>query len=115
MPDRNGEDSMARETKVDGAVSEHAREQTRDLTGFDYNATAELFLGRTRATKSRPKYKRFDTAAEAVRFVIEELPATVLPGAYMLIDEVRFSVEEIRHLYESAGYPLSRALTSTED
>jgi hypothetical protein len=102
---------MARETKVDDAVGE----QTRDLTGFDYNAAAELFLGRTRATKSRPKYKRFDTAAEAIRFVVEELPATVLPGAYVLVDETRFGVEEIRHLYESAGYPLSRALTNTED
>jgi hypothetical protein len=34
----------------------------------------------------------------------------VLPGTYLLIDEARFSVEEIRHLYESAAYPLSRAL-----
>ena len=106
---------MAHETKAEGALGEHAREQTRDLTGFDYNAAAELFLGRTRATKSRPKYTRFDTAAEAVRFVVENLPATVLPGAYLLVEETRFSVDEIRSLYESAGYPLSRALTNTED
>ena len=106
---------MARETKVDDPVGERAREQTRDLTGFDYNAAAELFLGRTRATKSRPKYRRFDTAAEAVRFVVENLPATVLPGAYLLVEEARFGAEEIRHLYESAGYPLSRPLTNMED
>ncbi len=99
---------MARETKVDGPVGKHAREQMRDRTGFDYSASAELFLARSRATKKRPKYKRFDTAAEAVRFVVEDLPATVLPGAYLLVEETRFGVEEIRYLYESAGYPLSR-------
>jgi hypothetical protein len=99
---------MTHETKVDDHAGKHAREQTRDLTGFDYKASAELFLGRSRATKSRPKYKRFDTAAEAVRFVVEDLPPTVLAGAYLLVEEVRFGVEEIRYLYESAGYPLSR-------
>ena len=101
---------MTHETKVDDSAGKQVREQTRDLTGFDYNASAELFLGRSRATKSRPKYTRFDTAAEAVRFVVEELPAAVLPGTYLLIEEARFGVEEIRHLYESAGYPLSRGL-----
>ncbi len=105
---------MARERKVDDPVGEHAREQTRDLSGFDYNAAAELFLSRSRANTSRPKYKRFDTAAEAVRFVIEDLPATVLPGAYLLVEEARFGVEEIRNLYQSAGYPLSRALRNAD-
>ena len=99
---------MTHETKVDDSAGRHAREQTRDLTGFDYNASAELFLGRSRATKSRPKYTRFDTAAEAVRSVVEDLPATVLAGAYLLVEETRFGVDEIRYLYESAGYPLTR-------
>jgi hypothetical protein len=101
---------MAHETKTDEMVAEPSGKPTRDLTGFDYNASAELFLSRSRAAKSRPKYKRFDTAAEAVRFVIEELPAAVLPGTYLLVEEARFSVEDIRHLYDSAGFPLSRAL-----
>ena len=101
---------MTGETKVDDAVAEQARKPTRDLTGFDYKAPAELFLARSRAAKSRRKYTRFDTAAEAVRFVVEELPAAVLPGTYLLVDEERFGVDEIRHLYDSAGYPLSRAL-----
>jgi hypothetical protein len=113
--DASREDQMTHETKANDAVGEHARAQPRDLTGFDYNAAAELFLGRTRASRSRPKYKRFDTAAEAVRFVVESLPVTVLPGAYMLVDEARFGAEEIRSLYESADYPLSRALTTAED
>ena len=108
-----GRETMARETKTDDAVAEQPRKPMRDLTGFDYAASAELFLARSRAAKSRPKYKRFDTAAEAVRFVVEELPAAVLPGAYLLVEEVRFGVEEVRHLYDSAGYPLARALETS--
>ena len=99
---------MTHETKTDAAPTDHTRPPARDLTGFDYNASAELFFGRSRARKSRPKYRRFDTAAEAVRFVIEELPAAILPGTYMLVEEARFGVEEVRSLYDSAGYPLSR-------
>jgi len=98
---------MTGETKLDDPVGDHLSEQAR---GFDYGASAELFMSRSRAAKRRPKYKRFDTAAEAVRFVVEELPAAVLPGTYLLIAETRFEVEEIRHLYQSAGYPLPRVV-----
>jgi len=101
---------MPRETTVDDPADDRLREQTRDPNGFDYRASAELFMNRTRTAKRRPKYKRFDTAAVAVRFVVEDLPAAVLPGAYLLVAETRFGVEEIRSLYESAGYPLPRAV-----
>ena len=100
---------MVRETKGDRAV-EHTREPTRDLSRFDYGDPAELFLSRAKRAKGRPRYRRFDTAAEAVRFIIEELPAAVLAGAYLLVEEKRFGVEEIRSLYEGDGYPLPRAL-----
>ena len=99
---------MADETKLGGPVGDNVGKQTHDLNGFDYDVSAELFMSRSRAAKRRPKYKRFDTAAEAVRFVVEELPAAVLPGAYLLVAETRFGVEEIRCLYHSAGYPLPR-------
>jgi hypothetical protein len=78
------------------------------VNGFDYGASAELFMRSTRTSKRRPKYRRFDTAAEAVRFVVEELPAAILPGAYLVVAQTRFGVEEIRSLYQRAGYPLLR-------
>ncbi len=104
---------MERAAKVEDGVGERARAPTRDLSGFDYNASAELFLSRSRAAKSWPKYKRFDTAAEAVRFVIEDLPAAVLPGTYLLVDETRFGADEIRYLYEGGEYPLPRNNTKS--
>src|SRR5262249_16190287 len=107
-----GDQSMARATKLDDPVGDRAGEQGRDLNGFDYGTSAELFMIRSRAAKGRPKYKRFDTAAAAVRLVVEELPAAVLPGTYLLVAETRFGVEEIHRLYQSAGYPLPRAVCS---
>jgi hypothetical protein len=101
---------MADETKLRDPVGDHVSEQARHLCTFDYGASAELFMNRSRAAKRRPKYKRFDTAAEAVRFVVEELPMAILPGAYLLVAETRFGVEDIRYLYQSAGYPLPRAV-----
>jgi len=37
---------------------------------FDYNARAELFLAK-RTKNSREKYRRFATAAEAIRYAVE--------------------------------------------
>ena len=39
---------------------------------FDYNVSAELFLAKP-ARGSRTKYWRFATAAEAIRYAVEDL------------------------------------------
>jgi hypothetical protein len=77
------------------------------VSSFDYNTPAELFPARVR-TGRRIHYRRFDTAAEAIRFAIEELPATMLAGAYLQVEDERFAGDEIKELYESAAYPLDR-------
>jgi hypothetical protein len=99
---------MSNETQSLNRVREQAQKQSWDLDGFDYSAPAELFPSRVKKGGSRITYRRFDTAAEALRFAIEQMPAPVLLGSYLEVDEARFGVKEIRGLYESAAYPLPR-------
>src|ERR1700691_3000066 len=81
----------------------------RPMTEFDYNAAAELFPTRRRLPRREPfGYKRFDQAAQAIRFAIEDLPPECLVGAFLEVDEERYGSDDIRRLYESAGYPLTR-------
>jgi hypothetical protein len=53
-------------------------------------------------------YKRFDTAAEAIRFAIENVSPSALRGAYLEVDEARYGLSEIQYLYERVAYPLLR-------
>ena len=55
------------------------------------------------------RYRRFDTAAEAICFAIEELPAPMLTGVYLQVEDERFDGDQIRELYDSAAYPFARA------
>lgn len=99
---------MSHETQSLNRVREQSQKQMRDLNGFDYGAPAELFPSRIKKGRGRVTYKRFDTAAEALRFAIEEIPAAALLGAHLEVDEARFGAHEIRFLYDSAAYPLKR-------
>jgi hypothetical protein len=78
------------------------------MAKFDYSAPAELFPSRNRKIKSLVKYRRFDKAADAIRFAMEELSPPLLLGAFIEIDEARLDHKNIRDLYESADYPLKK-------
>jgi hypothetical protein len=76
---------------------------------FDYEAVAELFPARNRKmNRQLAGYRRFDSAADAIRFAIEDLPPQLLLGAYLEVEEKRFDRNEMRRLYDSTEYPLAR-------
>ena len=76
---------------------------------FDYDAPAELFPSRNRKIVNKVKYRRFDHAADAIRFAVEELAEPQLLGAYIQIDEQRLGHQDIRALYVSEDFPGKRA------
>ena len=74
---------------------------------FDYNAPAELFLAKP-AKGSRKKYRRFATAAEALRYAVEDLRIPKAFGAWLEVADERFNSSEIQRLYEADDYPLRK-------
>ena len=77
------------------------------MPNFDYNAPAELFLAKP-AKGSRTKYRRFETAAEALRYAVEDLRTPKAFGAWLEVGDERFNSGEIQRLYEAADYPLRK-------
>ena len=64
----------------------------------DYSSPAELYLSRRRGRHT--DYRRFATAAEAIRYAVEELRARRSLSAWMQVGEDRFNKEEINRLYD---------------
>ena len=99
---------MSVEVQAINRIREQARQRVEGLEGFDYQSPAELFPSRSKKGRGHVTYKRFDTAAEAIRFAVEEIPPPALLGAYLEVEEARFGLHEIHYLYECAAYPLER-------
>jgi hypothetical protein len=75
---------------------------------FDYNAPADLFPARSKIGHRPVGYRRFDTAAAAIRYAVEEMPAEFFDGTVLESEDNRFDGENIRRLYCSGDYPLAR-------
>jgi hypothetical protein len=79
------------------------------LPGFDYDAPAGVF---TRPVSGRrgaaAKYKRFDSAAEAIRYMVEEVPPPLWPGITLETGDETLDHRQILELYSAGEYPLVR-------
>jgi hypothetical protein len=78
------------------------------MSSFDYNAPAELFPAKP-AKGRRTKYRRFATAAEALRYAVEDLRTPKAFGAWLEVRDERYNSIEIQRLYEADDYPLHKA------
>ena len=53
-------------------------------------------------------YRRFTTAAEAIRYAVEDLRTPKALGAWLQVADERFN-SRIQRLYEAADYPLRKS------
>jgi len=76
---------------------------------FEYDAPAEVYSSDGTIARKRPvTYRRFARSAEAIRFTIEQLPQAMQRGTVMEVGGDRIRFTDIRALYDSKHYPLSR-------
>jgi molybdate transport system regulatory protein len=79
---------------------------SRQGISFDYSSPAELYLSRRRGRYT--DYRRFATAAEAIRYAFKELRTRRSRSAWMQVGDELFNKNEINRLY----YPLSESLSA---
>jgi hypothetical protein len=85
------------------------RDRPEATDTFDWTAPAEMFLAPAKTKRwGPPRYRRFDTAAQAIQFAIEDLSAPLLNGTVMEVLEERFDRRAMRDLYDRSSYPLVR-------
>jgi len=78
------------------------------MSRFDFRAPADLFPRRSRKGNRVAGYRRFDTAAEAIRYAVEEMSRDYLAGAIIECNERRLDRIDILELYRSPDFPLVR-------
>jgi hypothetical protein len=72
-------DTRLRERRCVESVMTRANNKTEvtpAVPGFDFKAPAELFPTRNRKQRGM-SYRRFNTAAEAIKFAIEDMPSAI--------------------------------------
>jgi hypothetical protein len=85
---------------------------TANIEAFDYSTSAHLFSMTNRNGRRQPmSYKHFESAAEAIRYAVEEIPTQNLVGTLLEADDSRYDGKAISRLYASPGFPLARKIT----
>lgn len=82
------------------------------MSFIDFNARAELYLGSDHASAQAEGGRQFRTAANAIRFALEEAAPVSRRGASLVVGNRSFSPTEMSQLYGASNYPLLRKAAS---
>ncbi len=75
----------------------------------DYRMEADLFFSKSTNHKDKSlTFRRFDHAADAIRYAVEELTPHMLAGCSLEVNGLHYFGREIRPLYDSETFPLRR-------
>jgi hypothetical protein len=89
----------------------HQKDRTMPM--FNYTASADLYRFTSAKVRGHARYKRFDTAADALQFAFEGMPPELLMGSILEVGEARYDGKDMRKHYEAEAYPLERRSPST--
>ena len=75
----------------------------------DYRMEADLFFSKRANHKDKSlTFRRFQRAADAIRYAVEELSPNALAGCSLEVNGLHYFGREIRPLYDSRSFPLRR-------
>jgi hypothetical protein len=74
---------------------------------FDYAEPADLYFPVQLGRKGGLDYRRFPSAAQALRYAMESLVAAKLASATLEVDGERYDSVAMRRLYASPDFPAS--------
>jgi hypothetical protein len=77
----------------------HVEPHLEMMDDIDLNQPAELYTTKGSGKKQPLTYRRFSSAAEAIRFAMEELSPELLARTVLEVDESRFDGPQIKELY----------------
>ena len=78
------------------------------MTDMNFQAHAELYLGSDWHQAAAQGPRAFPTAAQAIRFAMEEAAPVSLHGARLKVGDTIVEGEALKWLYRSPDYPLPR-------
>ena len=88
------------------------------MASEDFSAPAEIFVSRRPGSKrSALGYHRFDTAAEAIAFAVEEFPSMRSDALVMTVGNKRFDLGALRAIHDatSGASPLKPSPSTPPD
>jgi hypothetical protein len=84
----------------------HQKDRTMPM--FNYTTSADFYRFTSAKVRGHARYKRFDTAADALQFAFEGMPPGLLMGSILEVGEARYDGKDMRKHYEAEAYPLER-------